>query len=764
MALSQSAVLLLIVAGAGVAEGGLSVAAHGSLSAGQRPNMSAWEASQAALAANQSAADAKDAKMAAVGKVISMLENLQSKVMSEGEEEAKTYNKFACFCKDTTSEKSGAIQSGEDKKLELSTAIGALQTRRGELDTDIGNLQQAITTAEGEVKTAESARSQEKKVYTTNEADLSGAIYALENAISSLKASKNPTLAQLKAVAKTVSTAAVMAEALGLGGDNARKVAAFFLQSAPTVPTEDYSFHSDSIVTTLEGLLTDFRSQKTTLDSDEVSAISAHDSFLQAKANFTSQKERELDTARQEKAQKQEEIATSSQDLSTVAAELLNDQEYLTELSQMCSDKASTWDQRSQLRSDELSALSSALAILKGSVSEHVSGATIRFAQKAVRMHVVEALARNEGAMEAMEAAAEAAEAGAPSSPPFAFLQRNGRSLRSTGQGPTAADGRQAVITLLRNKGAELRSTALAALAGELSADPFAKVKQLIQELIERLQKQSSNEATQKGWCDKSISEAKQKRTYASEKVEELNGNLARLEAMNDSLTEELSLLQSEMTDLTNTQSEAVQMRTQEQGEHNSTVAEATAGMDAVDSAITILDRFYKTAAKAAIALAQKGPADDAPDAGFGLNETYTGSQSEAGGVIGMLEVIKSDFRRTISETQQAEVQAQQDHLVFMTETGKSLAEKETAQTEKTRQKGTAEDQLIADGESLRSEVSIMESAITELLQLKEACQTGMTYEERTARRDEEIAALKQAVCILEGYAEYGPSGAGSDC
>jgi len=723
--------------------------------------MSDWEAEQAAKAANASAAAGKASKMAAVEKVVSMLESLQSKVLMEGEEEAKTYNKFSCFCKDTMAEKSEAIKKGEDQKLAISTDIGALATRRGELDTTTAGLNQDITTAEGEIKAAEAARVKEKKEYTTNEADLSGALSALEGAIQSLKASKTPTLAQLQAVAKTVSTAAVMAEALGLGGEDARKVAAFFLQ-APGVPTEDYSFHSDSIIQTLEKLLTDFRSQKTTLDQNEVSAAAAHETFLQAKSDLIKQKNTELDAAQKEKAQKQEEIATNSQDLSTVSAELLDDQEYLTEMSQMCGDKARAWDQRAKMRQDELQALTSATAILKGTVSDKTSGATIRFAQKAVRVRVAEALARDEPAMEMVEAAAESAEAGEPS-PPLAFLQRNGRSLRSAGQGP-AADGRQAVITLLRNKGAELRSASLASLAGELAADPFAKVKQLVQELIERLKKQASNEATQKGWCDKSISEASQKRDYAAEAVQELNGNLARLEALNASLTEELDLLQTEMDDLASKKSEAVQMRAQEKAESGEAVQEASAGLQAVEQAITILDRFYKTAAKATTVLAQRGPMDDAPDAGFAGNETYTGLQSEAGGVVGMLEVIKSDFSRTIAETKQAEAQAEQDHLVFLTETGKSLAAKKSAQDEKIRQKGSAEDKLIADGDNLKSQAAIVESSVSELLQLKKACETGMTYEDRVARREEEIAALKQAACILDSYAKYGPSGAGSGC
>merc|ERR1719183_289253 len=85
--------------------------------------------------------------------------------------------------------------------------------------------------------------------------------------------------------------------------------------------------------------------------------------------------------------------------------------------------------------------------------------------------------------------------------------------------GHAAEDGRQAVMALLRTRGAALRSSMLMSLAAQIAKDPFAKVKKLIQELIERMLQEASNEANQKGWCDKSIGDAEQKRDYTSEKI-----------------------------------------------------------------------------------------------------------------------------------------------------------------------------------------------------------------------------------------------------
>ena len=42
------------------------------------------------------------------------------------------------------------------------------------------------------------------------------------------------------------------------------------------------------------------------------------------------------------------------------------------------------------------------------------------------------------------------------------------------------------------------------------------------------------------------------------------------------------------------------------------------------------------------------GTADDAPDAGFKIGEAYTGAQGASEGIIGLLDVMKSDFERTI--------------------------------------------------------------------------------------------------------------------
>merc|ERR1719199_2322841 len=143
-------------------------------------------------------------------------------------------------------------------------------------------------------------------------------------------------------------------------------------------------------------------------------------------------------------------------------------------------------------------------------------------------------------------------------------------------------------------------------------------------------------------------------------------------------------------------------------------------------------------------------PPDSAPDAGFKTGEAYQGAGAESGGIIGMMEVIQSDFERTISETKSAEAQAEKEHLEFTTETSKSLAEKNMAKKEKQSLKDET-DNNQSDAESeLGSQSKILVTSIKELIELKATCvDTGMSYSDRMAMREQEIASLKKALCIF---------------
>jgi len=93
------------------------------------------------------------------------------------------------------------------------------------------------------------------------------------------------------------------------------------------------------------------------------------------------------------------------------------------------------------------------------------------------------------------------------------------------------------------------------------------------------------------------------------------------------------------------------------------------------------------------------------------------------------------------------------------------LPRKKVASEERTAQKDDASEKLEKATDNLDAQTKILETSIQELLDLQPVCvDTGMSYDERVARREDEIAALKKADCILSAYEKYGPDGLSDAC
>merc|ERR1719240_705482 len=105
-----------------------------------------------------------------------------------------------------------------------------------------------------------------------------------------------------------------------------------------------------------------------------------------------------------------------------------------------------------------------------------------------------------------------------------------------------------------------------------------------------------------------------------------------------------------------------------------------------------------------------------------------------------MMDVIKSDFERTISTTQKAEKEAAAEFLAFETETKSSIAQKTVSKRANTAEKEETENTISEDNTSLTEEQKLFDSAIQQIMELQPACvDTGMSYEERVAKTETTI-------------------------
>jgi len=115
-----------------------------------------------------------------------------------------------------------------------------------------------------------------------------------------------------------------------------------------------------------------------------------------------------------------------------------------------------------------------------------------------------------------------------------------------------------------------------------------------------------------------------------------------------------------------------------------------------------------------------------------------------------MLDVILSDFERTISQTEKDEKDADKQFLEFETTTKVSIGTKTVAKETNEAELQETETELREDNDSMASEQELLDKSLQELQELQPACvQTAMSYEERVARREHEIESLKKALCVL---------------
>merc|ERR1719217_185239 len=195
------------------------------------------------------------------------------------------------------------------------------------------------------------------------------------------------------------------------------------------------------------------------LDSEEVKSVAAHDAFVQSKTSEKKMAEGELDKAKKAKAATVGQISEKSGELTTVSATLLDDQAFLSELAKTCQAQAKTWDQRSNMRSDELAALTEAISIIKGTVSAKTTEKTIRFVQQRVSLGKALSVASDDSEMQAIEEEAEAADDGAVS---FVQLSQPRKLLSALAHSDNSAaseadqDKRTQVLALLRTESTRL--------------------------------------------------------------------------------------------------------------------------------------------------------------------------------------------------------------------------------------------------------------------------------------------------------------------
>mmetsp|Transcript_36880 Transcript_36880/g.78254 ORF Transcript_36880/g.78254 Transcript_36880/m.78254 type:complete len:735 (+) Transcript_36880:169-2373(+) len=688
---------------------------------------------QHVLSATSIANNNHEAEANPVQKVISLLGSLEVKLNTAAEKEEVAYKKFSEWCRGGT----------KDKEYEIKTAkanIEGLEATIAKADSDItagsSKIQDLASTISGndaDLKAATEVREKEKADFVAAEAELLDAVDTLDRAVnllerkmkaSALLQSKAHEDVDVKNVDKLIKSLSVVVDAAALSLHDKQRLIGLVQSHANAQDEEDdmqaptpdpYKFHSGGIIDVLEDMREKAEAQLAELRKQEVNAKHNYELTKQSVEDQIAADQKDMDEAKVASATATETKANAEGDLSVTKKDLADAEKSLELMTSSCMSAATDHETSVKARTEELQVIAEAKKVLL----ENTSGAA---------------------------------------SVSYSFLQvSNGGSTRLS----TRADlVNYEVVSAVRRLASKEKSPALAQLASRIQAalnygqqsgeDVFAKVKALISDMIVRLQEEAGQEASHKAYCDKEMAGTQEKIDDLSYSLERLGSKVDKKKATSTNLKNEVQELQAELADIAKSQVDLDEVRREESKTFAEKKADLQLGLTGVRQALRVLKEYY--AKEPASLLQKKATLGQDPE----LPEYHEAAADASTGIIGLLEVIEADFGKSLAQAEMEEDSAATEYEKISMQNRVTKVTKEQDVKYKTKESAELDKsiaELSSDRESTQTELdAVLEYSKT----LRAQCiVTPETYEERTARREAEIAGLREALSILEGEVAF---------
>merc|ERR1719515_419077 len=642
----------------------------------------------------------------AIAKVIEMMSELQQKIIGEGEAAQKVYDEFAEWCEEESKNLQFEIKTGKSQAEDLTSTIEKAVSDIKAGEDAIEELAKKIATAEEDLKAATEIRDKEHGDFLAIEAELVDTVDALERAIGILEREMAKTggaaFLQVKNAGNVVAALKLLVQSASISSSDGARLTAF-LQNQQESEDSDaefgapdpavYKSKSGGIVDVLNDLLADAEGQLEDARKKESNQQNNYEMLKLELEDAMKYGGQEMDKTKKQIAANEETKAEAEGDLAVTNKALAEDIKQLAATHQECMTKATDFEAETASRGEELKAIAEAKKI----IMEMTGGAAAQT---------------------------------------YSFLQ-----LTSSTRLRTRADlANFEAVKYVQKLSETMHSAALAQLANRMSAaarmgaaegeDPFAKVKGLISDMIEALLKEAAEDAAHKGWCDKETSETKAKEEELTDEITALTTKIDKMTADSAQLREEVAILSKELADLAKSQAEMDKLREEESTAYKKNKAEMEEGLEGIKLALKVLRDYY------------------AKDA------AHKAADGAGGGIIGMLEVIESDFSKGLAEmiAIEEEAAAEYEKQTKENEIAKTTKEQDVKyKTKEAKSLDKAVAEHTSDREGLQTE---LDAVLDYWEKIQEQCVAkAEPYEERKKRREAEIAGLKEALAILEGEA-----------
>jgi len=648
-----------------------------------------------------SPADASQANP--IEKILEMIGDLQAKIIGEGQVAQKEYDEYAEWCEDKSKSLGFEIKTGKAEVEDLTASIASESATIDAESAKIEDLSNDIKSGEADLAAATKIREKENADFQAEEKELTTVIDMLERATSILskEMAGGASMLQLQNTKSVTDALGVLVQASALGSADASRLTALVQTEQDSSDEEAgapaaavYESKSGGIVGTLEGLSEKAEGQLDKARKEESTAAQNYEMLKQSLTDEIKFANSDMDKAKKGQSEAQEKKANAEGDLEVTSKDLAEDQKSKSTLHQDCMAAAEEFELSTKSRGEELGALATAKKVIQ----ESTGGAT----------------GQSYGLNQAQ----------------VSFMQvSSGAELAKV-----------EAVRFVRDLARKSKSPALAQLASRMSSavklgaasgeDPFAKVKGLINEMVATLESEAEEDATQKAYCDKEMSETTAKKDDLTAESDKLSTKIAQDKASSAKLKGEVATLQNELAGMAKAKAEADKLRADENASYKKNSAEMSQGITGVQTALKVLKEYY------------------AQDASHGS------SGGAGSGIIGLLEVCESDFTKGLTEMTAAEETAAAGYEAYVKEDQVANVQKSADVKYKTKDAAGLDKAVAEVSADLATVTDELTAVLSGLDKLKEMCVAKPEpYAERKARRESEISGLKEALTILEGEA-----------
>mmetsp|Transcript_92137 Transcript_92137/g.265868 ORF Transcript_92137/g.265868 Transcript_92137/m.265868 type:complete len:737 (-) Transcript_92137:70-2280(-) len=712
---------------------------------------------QAASARNATSAIAAD--MSPIRKVITLIEEMKAQCEKDAEEDLATYDKFMCWCATNEKEKGKALEDARAHVDELNAFLEEAAAKEGELKTLIATLEKDIAEDQDALATATATREKEFEAFQAAEADMKETKALLREAIVVLEkvqlVQRGKAPVGGAAVAETSRARDVLLqlshrvqqhhpEFQGLmqkdlfdvfgslegfvqrnAGFLPRRAAASFEQEAgrllPWEKSEEqmgkeakpndlkgaaagaksYNSRSGGILGMLRQMQDQFAEDLAEAQKADYTAEVGFQKLRAAKLGEIQVATEQKDATEQDLAELVNKVAQSKKDLEATEAAIVADEEFLDNMRKDCEHEKQEYKKRSEIRSQEIVAISETLKILAEDDARDLFSKSLNFLQEGVSAK----------RMAAQDRAAEKA------------MLRIAKVARKH------------------------RNWALVSLAVRARLDAFTKVKEAMDKMHAELAKQQKEEYEKHEFCKKEIDHTEDSIKVETNTKEDLEEKHTSLVNTIDALNRDIEALKAEEHDMMVSLKQAGENRKQENQVYQTSIADQRATINILNKALARLKQFYSSEF-AQVHSSEPGravaPKPDTP-------KDYAKSAG-AGGVIQLIMKVIEDAELEEQQLAQDEQSAQADYSEFVQVTTTNIEKDRALVAEKT--------ELVAQTEAAKSETEEKQlsndESLAKLNDLLKAhhveCDYVLKYFDiRQKARQEEMDAITDAKAVLSG-------------